>query len=151
MGESIAEGISTFQVTSRIDCTLVYANNLLQFEAIKPNYVTGASQSLKTRKVQTKNSKPAVWSIDDDDALEDIPIIEKEQTTAWSLDADDDLVDENQLLEDVDKEVVSVLPDNDDCENVAGRKGACKNCTCGRAEMDEKELTETKSSCGNVS
>lgn len=63
---------------------------------------------------------------------------------------DDDVIDENQLLEDVDKEVVSVLPDNDDCENVAGRKGACKNCTCGRAEMSEKEIVETKSSCGNV-
>jgi len=58
-------------------------------------------------------------------------------------------MDESQLLEEVDKEVVSVLPDNDDCETSGGRKGACKNCTCGRADMDETELQETKSTCGN--
>ena len=106
------------------------------------------AQSLKTRKAM--DAKPKVWSIDDDDALQDVP--EVVQASVWSLDDDDDdLVDENQLLEPVDKEVVSVLPDNDDCENVAGRKGACKNCTCGRAELPEEELQETKSSCGNVS
>merc|ERR1712137_1211289 len=66
VGDSIAEGISTYQ-----------------FDATKPSYVPGAAQSLKTRKIET-NTKPAVWSIDDDDAIEDIPLIEKESTTAWS-------------------------------------------------------------------
>jgi hypothetical protein len=94
-----------------------------------------------------------VWSIDDDDAMEDLPEIDvnPKAPAVWSVDGQDDTLDEDMLLEDIDKQVVSVLPDNDDCETSAGRKGACKNCTCGRAEMSEEQVQTTKSSCGNVS
>merc|ERR1711907_391664 len=66
----------------------------------------------------------------------------------WKIDGDDPM-DEDSLLQDIDKQVVSVLPVNDDCEKSGGKSGACKNCTCGRADMDEEQLENTKSSCGN--
>merc|ERR1712100_563300 len=117
IGEQLGDGVATYE-----------------FVSTKPNYETGASQSLKT-KSESKSS--AVWSVGDDDAIEDIPQVS--QATVWSLDdGDDDIMDESQLLEEVDKEVVSVLPDNDDCETSGGRK-----------DMDETELQETKSTCGN--
>jgi len=128
----------------------------LQFCSQKPQYSVGASHSLRTRKPvethqieKTPAAGSSVWSIGEDDALEDLPEV---QQNAWSIDENDgdhEMFDEDQLLEDIDKQVVTVLPVNDDCETSAGRRGACKNCTCGRAEMPEEELQNTKSSCGN--
>lgn len=69
----------------------------------------------------------------------------------------DDLIDEDSLLteEDLKKPNLSQV---DDCEvGKAGRK-ACKNCTCGRVEMEEKKeklglpsdlLDNPQSSCGS--
>ena len=46
----------------------------------------------------------------------------------------------------------------DDCEVGKSGKKACKNCTCGRAEMEssvtisltEEQIDNFKSACGNV-
>merc|ERR1712000_392511 len=111
IGEQLGDGVATYE-----------------FVSTKPNYETGASQSLKT-KSESKSS--AVWSIGDDDAIEDIPQVS--QATVWSLDdGDDDIMDESQLLEEVDKEVVSVLPDNDETE-LQETKSTCGNCYLGDA------------------
>ncbi|EFJ37806.1 hypothetical protein SELMODRAFT_437388 [Selaginella moellendorffii] len=71
------------------------------------------------------------------------------------LDEDDfDLVDEDSLLTEEDLKRPE-LPAADDCEvGNAGRK-ACKNCTCGRAELEEEGklpdelLNNPISQCGN--
>ena len=98
--------------------------------------------------------KASTWTIDEDDALEDIPIVSTPSSNnTWKINNDDDdVIDEDLLLDEIDKQVVSVLPVSDDCENsaTAGKRGACKNCTCGRADMKEEEIENTKSSCGNV-
>lgn len=119
----------------------------VQFISRKHAYEVGASQSLRTRKAVAPAPAPSVWSIDEDDAMEDAPDVQATPDT-WMI-SDDQTLDEDLLLEDIDKQVVTVLPDNDDCENTGGRKGACKNCTCGRAEMTEEQVQTTKSSCGN--
>jgi len=120
----------------------------VQFISKKPSYTIGAAQSLRTRKpVTAEVAAPSVWAIDeDDDDLGDI--MAESNPEPWKVDEDDPM-DEDSLLQDIDKQVVSVLPVNDDCEKSGGKSGACKNCTCGRADMDEEQLENTKSSCGN--
>ncbi|KAL8200910.1 hypothetical protein R6Q57_012249 [Mikania cordata] len=70
--------------------------------------------------------------------------------------ADDmDLIDEDSLLSEEDLKKPQ-LPPVGDCEVGSTRK-ACKNCTCGRAEEEEKvqklgvtmDLENPKSACGN--
>eukprot|EP00249_Psilotum_nudum_P025226 c29495_g1_i1 orf=371-1312(+) len=72
------------------------------------------------------------------------------------FETDDDLVDEDSLLTEDDLKRPEI-PKAIDCEvGKAGRK-ACKNCTCGRAEAEEKEkkaltvqqLNNPRSACGS--
>ncbi|KAK1296169.1 hypothetical protein QJS10_CPB15g00070 [Acorus calamus] len=66
-----------------------------------------------------------------------------------------DLIDEDSLLTEEDLKKPE-LPPVGDCEVGSTRK-ACKNCTCGRAEEEEKVklsltdefLNNPKSACGN--
>ncbi|KAI3812940.1 hypothetical protein L1987_17653 [Smallanthus sonchifolius] len=72
------------------------------------------------------------------------------------IDDDMDLIDEDSLLSEEDLKKPQ-LPPVGDCEVGSTRK-ACKNCTCGRAEEEEKVqklgvtmdlLENPKSACGN--
>ncbi|CAI4229083.1 unnamed protein product [Auanema sp. JU1783] len=69
---------------------------------------------------------------------------------------DDDIIDEDDLLADEDYQ----KPTESDLKAACGdpaeakKKRACKNCTCGLAEMEEQEKKQqqpVKSSCGNCS
>ncbi|KAK4486298.1 hypothetical protein RD792_008969 [Penstemon davidsonii] len=71
------------------------------------------------------------------------------------IDDDADLIDEDSLLTEEDLKKPQLPPD--DCEVGSTRK-ACKNCTCGRAEAEEKvpklgltmdQLSNPQSACGN--
>lgn len=108
----------------------------------KPTWETGSSFKLK----KTVAEKPAKGTIFD------IPSFKVQ------LEDDlDDLIDEDSLLTEEDLKKPELLP-VDDCEvGKAGRK-ACKNCTCGRVEMEEKQeklgltsdlLDNPQSSCGS--
>jgi len=90
------------------------------FVSVKPNWKIGTGQLLPKKRNQTEtNTKP--------------------QTKVWSLNSSDiteeDLVDENNLLEDEDLKIPK--KQNMDCET-GPRKKACKNCSCGRAELEKK-------------
>ncbi|KAK8650721.1 hypothetical protein V6N13_140348 [Hibiscus sabdariffa] len=72
------------------------------------------------------------------------------------MDDDSDLIDEDSLLTEEDLKKPQ-LPLVGDCEVGTTRK-ACKNCTCGRAEQEEKvqkleltmdQLNNPQSACGN--
>ncbi|OWM83385.1 anamorsin homolog [Punica granatum] len=72
------------------------------------------------------------------------------------IDDDDDLIDEDSLLTEEDLKKPQ-LPPGGDCEIGSTRK-ACKNCTCGRAEAEEKveklglsmdQLNNPESACGS--
>jgi hypothetical protein len=94
--------------------------------AKKPNWDKGTSFSLKTKKLNQN------------------PKTEQKSIKIWNVDEDnDELIDEDL------KKPVKPAP----C-GTKTRK-ACKNCTCGRAQMEEQEKQEMikkqefKSSCGN--
>ncbi|KAG6590746.1 anamorsin isoform x1 [Phytophthora cinnamomi] len=96
-----------------------------------------------------------------------IPLAKKATTTAqpikkWTVLADDfgdddaqddDIIDEDTLLDDTDEVLQAAKAD---CgEKVGGKKRACKNCTCGLKDeedkpvMSEKDLNKLVSGCGN--
>ncbi|KAH9313794.1 hypothetical protein KI387_022421 [Taxus chinensis] len=117
----------------------------LVVKAQKPSWTTGSSFTLKKKVPE----KPGI-------------VVMNDMPPAFKLEIQDDmddLIDEDSLLSEEDLRKPE-LPPADDCEvGKAGRK-ACKNCTCGRAEMEEKQeklqltadqLSNPQSSCGNCS
>ncbi|KAI8331169.1 cytokine-induced anti-apoptosis inhibitor 1, Fe-S biogenesis-domain-containing protein [Chlamydoabsidia padenii] len=90
--------------------------------AQKPNYEVGQKLSLNfgKKKSTTETKKPSVWTINNDD------------------DDDDDMEDDEALLDEEDKIKPSKasLIRPDDCEMDGGRRKACKNCVCGRADAE---------------
>ncbi|XP_028119964.1 anamorsin homolog [Camellia sinensis] len=101
-----------------------------QIKARKPSWKIGSSFSLK--------SKPA----------KSLPKVQ--------IDDDMDLIDEDSLLTEEDLKKPQ-LPPIGDCE-VSSMRKACKNCTCGRAEEEEKvqklgltrdQLNNPQSACGS--
>ena len=63
------------------------------------------------------------------------------KTSAWKISvgdlADEDLIDENDLLDDI---VIIEKPADCgvDADGVAGKKRACKNCSCGLKEIEQE-------------
>ena len=113
--------------------------------ASKPTWTAGASFSLKSRRLKENAAPPN----------------NNGAAKAWKLGDDDDLVDEDDLLDDADlRSGADAASKARDAGEGCGPK-ACKNCSCGRAEveaeeeagkraaMTEEKKEEFKSSCGN--
>ncbi|XP_006117247.2 anamorsin [Pelodiscus sinensis] len=117
----------------------------VQMEGKKPSFEVGSSHQLKLSfaKKSAPSGKPAV---------------DPTAAKLWTLSANDmddegmDLLDSDELLdsEDLRKPDPSSLR-APSCKE-AGKKRACKNCTCGLAEelaQEKKESLQPKSACGN--
>ena len=121
------------------------AGNVSFIKSKKPSWDTNATASLN---IATKNET-------------------KQQAASWTLLAENfdvenkigsqDLIDDDELLKDAVALVDATV--KSDCST---KKRACKNCSCGRAEMEEavlngtpkpiisdEELAQSVSSCGN--
>jgi len=99
----------------------IAANGLLiEIIAKKPEWETGTVQPIKIRK---KN-----------------PVETKSPSVAWTMNTEADLMDESDLLDEADKvkpDMVKIRAQFDCGASDTGGK-ACKNCTCGRAELEAK-------------
>ncbi|XP_058501531.1 anamorsin isoform X1 [Solea solea] len=130
-----------------------YQGNTLsrvRMSASKPNYEMGSSSQIKLS-FGKKTPKPA-----------EKPALDPNTVKMWTLSANDmddddvDLVDSDALLdeEDIKKPDPSSLR-APSCGEGAGKKKACKNCTCGLAdelEQESKGQQKTdlpKSACGS--
>eukprot|EP00250_Pteridium_aquilinum_P006144 c16118_g1_i1 orf=233-1057(+) len=117
-----------------------YAEGVIAVRAVKPTWETGMSFSLKKTAIATSGSRGAT------------------AVKLPTFDADDeyDLIDEDSLLTEDDLKKPE-LPKADDCEVGKSGKKACKNCTCGRAEMEStgkvsltpEKLDNPQSACGS--
>ncbi|GAA5800476.1 cytokine-induced anti-apoptosis inhibitor 1, Fe-S biogenesis-domain-containing protein [Helicostylum pulchrum] len=90
---------------------------IAHIEAKKPAYEVGQKMKLNFKK--KPGNKKAVWASVSTDDIED----------------DDLLLDESDRV----KPSKESLARPDDCELTEGKRKACKNCTCGRAEEEEAE------------
>ncbi|KAL2596299.1 hypothetical protein AAZV13_11G094700, partial [Glycine max] len=97
-----------------------------------------------------KAKKPS-WKIGSSFALKKVI----RSSPKMQIDFDSDLIDEDSLLTEEDLKKPQLPPG--DCEIGSTRK-ACKNCTCGRAEEEEKvlklgltteQIDNPQSACGN--
>jgi len=113
-----------------------------EISSSKPDYEVGSSQKLNLKRPaqDTKN----IW-------------------TAKATTDENDLIDEDSLLSETDRNAKPITK-ADDCEVGKAGKKACKNCTCGRAEEEvageapkpklTKEMLENPgvgSNCGSCS
>ncbi|GLT91672.1 hypothetical protein SLE2022_095480 [Rubroshorea leprosula] len=98
-----------------------------------------------------KAKKPS-WKIGSAFAIKKAP----KSSLKLQIDEDSDLIDEDSLLTEEDLKKPQ-LPTVGDCEVGSTRK-ACKSCTCGRAEAEEKgqkleltmdQINNPQSACGN--
>ncbi|KAI7897251.1 cytokine-induced anti-apoptosis inhibitor 1, Fe-S biogenesis-domain-containing protein [Mucor mucedo] len=90
---------------------------ITHIEAKKPAYEVGQKMKLNFKKKPTGTVKKAV---------------------VWASVNSDDIEDEDLLLDESDRVKPSKesLSRPDDCELTDGKRKACKNCTCGRAEEE---------------
>ncbi|CAL5212597.1 unnamed protein product [Lathyrus oleraceus] len=105
-------------------------------------------QALQSSAIKAK--KPS-WKIGSSFALKKVV----KSSPKVQIDFDSDLIDENSLLSEEDLKKPQ-LPSGD-CE-IGTTKKACKNCSCGRAEEEEKvlklgltaeQINNPKSACGS--
>ena len=112
--------LSGFTNPQSIDSTTLAAD--------KPNWETGTKAAITLKK---KTSAPA-------------PVA----TNTWTLnpsaaDDDEELVDEDDLLTAEDLQRPTTAAGQDDCEmGAGGKKKACADCTCGRADGEARKLTK---------
>ncbi|CAK7346715.1 unnamed protein product [Dovyalis caffra] len=119
----------------------------LEAEALKPKS-DGLSNVVHSFGVKAK--KPS-WNIGSSFVLKK----SIKSSVKVQVDDDSDLIDEDSLLTEEDLKKPQ-LPPVGDCEVGSTRK-ACKNCTCGRAEEEEKvklgltmdQLNNPQSACGS--
>ncbi|CAL5432541.1 unnamed protein product [Camellia sinensis] len=125
---------------------------LLGFLDVQVFPVKSVLQSEGAQPVGIKARKPS-WKIGSSFSLKSKPA---KSLPKVQIDDDMDLIDEDSLLTEEDLKKPQ-LPPIGDCEVSSTRK-ACKNCTCGRAEEEEKvqklglprdQLNNPQSACGS--
>lgn len=113
----------------------------IMIRAVKPTWETGVSFSLKKKLTAPQGSSGRSETV---------------KLPAFDNYNDYDLIDEDSLLTEEDLKRPE-LPKADDCEVGKSGKKACKNCTCGRAEMESSgklsltaaEINNPQSACGS--
>lgn len=102
-----------------VETKISNTHNAIEIVSKKPDWSFGTSQPIKLKK-KSQGTKSDIWKVD---ALKE-----------------DDLVDEKDLLSPEDLEKPNT---QDDC-NITSTKKACKDCTCGLAEMEENQGATAK-------
>merc|ERR1719261_75022 len=101
---------------------------MIEIRCRKPKYEVGKQRVLSFAKAKKKaapsEETKKVWAISGDDDM---------------FGGDDDLLDDGGegLLDEMDISTSTTAPEAENCG--PKRKRACKNCSCGRAEMEALE------------
>jgi hypothetical protein len=99
-----------------IDIQINAAGDFVETSSTKPDWEIGASQKIETtQKPNVTNPTKNIWAMP--------PSIDSE-----------DLIDEDLLLDESDR-IFKPSTKRDDCDGGKRGRKACKNCTCGRADV----------------
>ncbi|GMP99270.1 hypothetical protein CsSME_00046804 [Camellia sinensis var. sinensis] len=145
-------------VAGFLDVQVFPVKSVLQSEGVQPvgnhtNYTTQHAVVAPRRLCQTIKARKPSWKIGSSFSLKSKPA---KSLPKVQIDDDMDLIDEDSLLTEEDLKKPQ-LPPIGDCE-VSSMRKACKNCTCGRAEEEEKvqklgltrdQLNNPQSACGS--
>jgi len=107
--------------------TTIYANeSFVEVISRKPEWETGTSQVIKIKKkVQIEKKPEVVWTMDEDE-----------------------IMDQSELIDEKDRIKPDMAKIRAEFDCGTGKTGgkACKNCTCGRAQMEAEggEVRKTK-------
>ncbi|XP_075246301.1 anamorsin homolog [Convolutriloba macropyga] len=119
------------------------------FEKVYELYVLKAQKKFSTGAAQKLNFSKSKLSIQ---SAKSSTNQSNGNVKVWKLDMDDDddLIDTDALLTEKDLSRPTAESLKAECGPNSGKKKACKNCTCGLAEVLEgKEAPAVKSSCGS--
>ncbi|KAJ7540495.1 hypothetical protein O6H91_10G018200 [Diphasiastrum complanatum] len=154
---SIIPSSARFQFPPKVQPVMIKTQKLA--------WETGSSFAIKKKRasLNTNHSEPAVrLSAAEITDIDMSSVIARVNGDAWKVSSynidNDDLVDEDSLL--TEEDLIKPVLQYDDCEVGKSGKKACKNCTCGRAELEEQEqqhkgsltleqLNNPQSSCGS--
>jgi len=109
-----------------VDTTISVKDSFVEVFSRKPEWETGTTQGIKIKKkIKTEKPSQVVWTM-----------------------GDDEIMDETELLDDKDlvKPDIAAIRAEFDCGTGKSGGKTCKNCTCGRAELEAQggEVTKKK-------
>jgi len=133
-------GGSFLMITNRdISTALLYAGLLETSKTSVSSGITKSNEWVAHKEVVQSAALnldvAKIWTFDEDGMLDD----------------DIEFIDDDALLDNEEEKVVIASTKIDDCElGEGGVRKACKNCTCGRAEMEQVDTNVApKSGCGS--
>jgi hypothetical protein len=119
--------------------------NIVHIEAKKPMYEVGQKMTLNFRNKKKENKK-AVWTalasddLEDEDALlDEVDKIKPSKESLTRKYSDDKSKCIIHLLLIIIIIIIIIIIGPDDCDLTDGKRKACKNCVCGRADEDDLE------------
>jgi hypothetical protein len=119
--------------------------NIVHIEAKKPMYEVGQKMTLNFRNKKKENKK-AVWTalasddLEDEDALlDEVDKIKPSKESLTRKYSDDKSKCIIHCLLIIIIIIIIIIIGPDDCDLTDGKRKACKNCVCGRADEDDLE------------
>ncbi|KAG0581764.1 hypothetical protein M758_3G005100 [Ceratodon purpureus] len=158
VNSEVVESVDGVEIAKACTTSSV-AMSLVAVKVKKPSWDSGSVFQIK-KKVPSQNGNAktngAAVKLTVGDVTDDVLPVSK---SAIKLDlaignGDEDLIDEDDLLTEEDLKA----PELPTAESCAPTKKACKNCSCGRAELEEKaqeskltaaQISNPKSACGS--
>jgi len=102
-----------------VNTTISVNGSFVEVISKKPEWETGTTEGIKLKKkIQTEKKPAVVWTVDDDEIMDE-----------------SDLIDENDRIK---PDIVAIRAEFDCGAGKSSGGKACKNCTCGRAELEAK-------------
>jgi SAM-dependent methyltransferase len=150
VNSQVVESVDGVEIAKACTTSSV-ALNLVAVKVKKPSWDSASVFQIK-KKVSSQNGNGTAVKLTAGDVTDNV--LPSSNKLADFTNDEEELIDEDALLTEEDLKA----PELPAAESCAPTKKACKNCTCGRAELEEKEqenkltaaqINNPKSACGS--